>query len=108
MKFAHKLISVAVLSLLGFALLAVTGVGSNKVSAAANCVPYDPNSSISTPVFNNFCGVPQGIGDEPDFVRVRKSTNGNDTDNANNPVFTDTVNGVCSANEFAFWSAFLS
>lgn len=98
MKFAHKLISAAVLSLVGFGLLAVTGVGSNKASAAANCVPYDPNSSISTPVFNNFCGVPQGIGDEPDFVRVRKSTNGNPTDNANNPVFTDTVNDVCSAN----------
>lgn len=93
--------SLVALGILTTALIA--GLGGGHVKAA--CSPYDPNSSISTPVFNNFCGVPNGIGDEPDFVRVRQSSNGNVRDNQNNPAYTNSVASACNAGDkFDVWT----
>lgn len=96
-----KVLTTAALSLIGVMLF---GLGMNaKVSAA--CMQFDPNSTLSTPVFNNFCNAPNGIGNENDFVRIRQSSNGDDTDNINNPHFSDPLSAACSAGDkFDIWT----
>ena len=91
--------AITLVSVIGLSL----GLGA-KASAA--CVQYDPNATTpTTPVFNNICNVPQGIGNEPDFVRVRQSSNGNNEDNQNNPAYVDTLNAACNANDqFDVWT----
>src|SRR5581483_7076326 len=95
MKIKHlivkSLLAVAVVS-----ALALVG-GVKHASADANCVPYNPNTIFKTPIFNHYCDVPNGVGDEPDFVRVRQDMNGNNEDNQNNPLYTGgTLNAACN------------
>ena len=91
-----------IVAVLLFGLIFMAHTGHAK---ADSCTPYDPNSSISTPVYNNFCGVPQGVGNEPDFVRVRQNSNGNDEDNTSNPAYTDTLNAACNSGDtFDVWN----
>lgn len=77
-------------------------------SAGAACWQYDPNgfTTSTTPVFNNICNVPEGIGNESDFVRIRQSSNGNDEDNQNNPNFTvGTLTAACNVGDkFDLWT----
>ena len=59
-------------------------------TAFADCFQYNQNgfTTSATPIFNNICGVP-GIGNESNFVRIRKDLTGDDTDNStNNPSYT--------------------
>jgi hypothetical protein len=76
--------------------------------ASADCYQYNANgfSTSSTPVFNNICGVPEGINNESDFVRIRQSTNGNDEDNINNPTYTvGTLSAKCSTGDkYDLWN----
>ncbi|GAC1391513.1 MAG: hypothetical protein NVSMB46_04310 [Candidatus Saccharimonadales bacterium] len=106
MNFVNKFITKASIvgTLLSVAMLVGLGI-STKASAA--CYQYSANgeNTSATPVFNNFCDAPYGVGNEADFVRVRKSTNGNDIDNQNNPLYTNTLDGVCAANDkFDVWT----
>lgn len=68
-------------------------------SAFADCYVYNQNgfNTSATPVFNNICGVPEGIGNESDFVRIRQNTNGDDTDNTDNSAYTvGTLTSQCT------------
>src|SRR3990167_11443122 len=78
----------AVSMLMGFAFV-------STVQAA--CVQYDPNGTptAKTPVFNQFCGVPNGVGNEADFVRVRANTTG-DPKTGNNADYVDSLNSACT------------
>lgn len=102
MKLFHKLIIGGLSAIIALFVFAIIGLGH----ASAACVQYDANATTpTTPVFNNICGVPNGIGDEPDFVRVRKSTNGNNIDNINNPKYTNVVTDDCKAgNKYDVWT----
>lgn len=79
------------LALAAASVMLVTAGLSGTVSAA---VQYDPNGTPTskTPVFNQFYGVPNGVGNEADFVRV-KTKAGTNADYANN------INGACAADE---------
>ncbi len=96
MKFFNKLSVGSTLAAAALFASVALGLGGH---ASAACTQYDPNSSIQTPVFNNFCGVPNGVGDEPDFVRIRQSANGNNEDNQNNPDYTNAVTAACNTGE---------
>lgn len=78
---------------LGLSFFAVSILSS---SASALRIPYGPGETLdspNTPAFNIYYDVPT-VGDEADFVRVRKS-NGDPTRPATPYVFTDTVNDKC-------------
>ncbi len=79
------------LALAAASVMLVT-VGMSGTASAA--VQYDPNGTptTKTPVFNQFYGVPNGVGNEADFVRV-KTKAGTNADYANN------INGACAADE---------
>lgn len=83
---------------LGLVVAGVALIGNNTAQAAQ--IPYhDPNNQpISTPRFNGYTDVPGGIGDESNFVKLRKS-NGDATVPANQNNFVDPVNGACVVGE---------
>lgn len=68
----------------------------NAVTSAA-CVQYTPGGTgtTSTPVFNQFCGVPGSVGTESDFVRVRPNT-GDNTTPGNNAAYVDSLDATCT------------
>lgn len=51
--------------------------------------PAGGNNGQSTPVFNDFYNVPDGVGDEADFVRVKPKAAGNGS-------YIDTLNSACN------------
>ena len=78
-------------------IFVVLGVLNNQL-ASADCYQYSTSGTMvtsATPVFNNFCNVPYGVGNESNFVRIRQNSNGNDMDNTNNPAYS--TNGLVSA-----------
>ena len=78
--------------------IAVATVSMSQVSAA-QIDPSDPNAPvIKTPVFNTYTNVPSGVGNEADFVKLRKS-NGDGTVPATQNAFIDPVNAVCTVGE---------
>jgi len=93
MKRIQKLLAGAGLAL----VMNLVGVLGFNAVASASCIQYDANgtSTTSTPAFNAFCNVPDGVGNEADFVRVRPST-GDDTSPANNDAYVDTLNAACN------------
>lgn len=77
-------------------LLAFVTVG---IANAAQIDYNDPNNQpISTPRFNGYTNVPGGIGDESNFVTLRKSS-GDPTVPAIQNNFIDPVNATCNAGE---------
>ena len=95
MKFLNKtflkggmIASMAVSLLMGVVFVA---------TASAACIQYNANgtSTSKTPVFNQFCGVPSGVGNEADFVRVRQNATGNPT-TGDNAAYVDTLNNACA------------
>ena len=56
-----------------FLTLAVSLIGGNGKVSADCLYQYSANgfTTSSTPVFNSICGVPYGINNEPNFVRIR-------------------------------------
>lgn len=76
-------------------VLTLTASLGFTAAASADCTQYNPNgtSTSATPIFNNFCGVP-GVGDEPDFVRVRANTTGDPT-TGDNAAYVDALNNAC-------------
>lgn len=101
MKSLTKLLTAGVLAATA---LGVTVFGFNGNAAAnASCRwQYTNNGDFttsSTPVFNSICGVPQGVGNEPDFVQLRQSTNGNDEDNQNNPDYAKSLTAACNVGD---------
>jgi hypothetical protein len=96
MKFLNKLTTgIAALSLSTALFLASGGM------ASAACWQYDPSgfTTSNTPVFNNICGVPNGIGNESDFVRIRPNTTGDDTSTSNNSAYVDTLSSACNSGD---------
>lgn len=93
---------------LSVALAVSMAGGGSRAAAAVACYNYNPSGqsqTSQTPVFNNFCNAPYGVGNEADFVRVRENSNGVVTDNANNPAYTDTVASACDAGQkFDVWN----
>jgi hypothetical protein len=82
------------------ALTIVTGVafGIGKVQAAQ--IPWTGENlpSIHTPVFNTYTDIPAGIGNEADFVKLRKC-NGDPTVPAYQNNFIDPVDATCTVGE---------
>ncbi|MEI8188067.1 MAG: hypothetical protein WCG30_03945 [Candidatus Saccharibacteria bacterium] len=103
--FKKPTILAGILSL--FTLLTTT-VFAGSISANANCLyNYNPKGfdTSATPVFNSICNVPD-LGNEPNFVRIRQNTNGNDMDNAHNPSFTSAgLTSSCAVGtKFDIWN----
>lgn len=106
-KFIH-LFNTAFITL---AALGASMFGFNGVVAAdsASCLfQYQSNGQFTTsatPVYNSICNVPNGVGNEPNFVRIRQSSNGNDMDNQNNPVYSDSLTSACTNNsKYDIWT----
>lgn len=82
------------------ATAAIVGVltGSSKVHAAQ--IPWTGTNlpSIQTPVFNIYTNIPSGVGDESDFVKLRKS-NGDPTVAAADNNFVDPVDAACNVGD---------
>lgn len=93
-KLSNSLVLVAVAMALGLSTVMSSGI------AAAAQIPYDPNGTptSNTPVFNQFTNVPNGVGDESQFVRIRPST-GDVTSTANNASYTNSLNTVCNTGD---------
>jgi hypothetical protein len=66
--------------------------------ASADCFQYNANgfTTSNTPVFNNICNVPNGIGDEANFVKIRPNTTGDDTSTSNNAAYAANLNAACN------------
>lgn len=83
----------------GLLVAAVSAMLGGVFVATANaaCVQYDPNGTPTskTPIFNQFCGVPNGVGNEADFVRVRQNVTGNPT-TGDNAAYVDSLNSACA------------
>lgn len=78
--------------------LAVVALGTFGLAAKSHAIVYDPNNPVptsTTPAFNVFTNVPNYIGDESDFVRLRNS-NGDPTVPANQNNFVDPLNSACA------------
>ena len=105
MKLSAKLSTLITASAIGVVSL-LFGLSAN--ASAACLYQYNANgfTTSNTPVFNSICGVPQNIGDESNFVRIRQSANGVDTDNTNNPQYTiGALSGACnSGDKFDVWN----
>lgn len=85
-------------SALAVFMAAVALVTFNASQAQAIQIPYSEigNYSFQEPVFNTYTEVPNGIGNEADFVRIRKST-GDVSDNQGGARNFEYVNGLDSA-----------
>lgn len=77
-------------------LLAFVTVG---IANAAQIDYNNPNNQpIQNAIFNAYTNVPAGVGNEADFVRLRKS-NGDPTVPANQNDFTDPLNDTCAVGQ---------
>ncbi len=86
-----------------------TSVSADSTSTASCKYQYANNGDFTTsatPVFNSICNVPNGVGNEPDFVRIRQNSNGNDEDNTNNPTYTiGSLSATCNTGDkFDVWN----
>lgn len=106
MKLFSKIAAAATVGIVSLASLSM--LFSGTASAASCLYQYNANglSTSPTPVFNSICGVPNGINNEPDFVRIRQSSNGNVIDNQNNPGYTvgSLTNACTSGSKFDVWN----
>lgn len=92
-SFIKRALPAAVLATIAIAL-----IGSARVSAAQ--IPYNPGGTgtSTTPAFNVFTGVPNGVGNEADFVKLRTSTGDPKVVPTANP-FIDPVNDDCKVGD---------
>jgi hypothetical protein len=106
MKLFSKLITAATATFVSLAALTMIVGGT----ANADCLyQYNANgfTTSATPVFNSICGgVPEGINNETDFVRIRQNTNGDDTDNQNNSAYTvGSLTSACTTGtKYDIWN----
>jgi hypothetical protein len=95
-----------IISILGKGLLAVlfsivaqVAMTSTAQAAQIEYVIGQPLPSLSSPVFNTYYNVPNAIGNEADFVRVRPST-GDPTDSgangARNSLYVNQLTDACA------------
>lgn len=86
--------------LLAIAVATIGAAGTVSGSAHAAQIDYNnPNNQvIKTPVFNTYTNVPGGIGNEADFVNLRKSS-GDPTVPAINNNFIDPLSATCMIGE---------
>lgn len=78
--------------------VAVATIGVSQVHAAQVDYNNPNNQPIQNPVFNTYTNVPAGVGNEADFVKLRKS-NGDGTVPATQNNFIDPVNAACTVGE---------
>ncbi|MGI9028276.1 MAG: hypothetical protein ACR2FM_05570 [Candidatus Saccharimonadales bacterium] len=75
--------------------LAITTLMASSLSGVATAaVAYDPNGTptAKTPIFNQFYNVPNGVGNEADFVRVKPKA-------GTNADYVNAISAACAANE---------
>lgn len=84
-------------SMLALAGMLVFGLGSAQ-AAQIPYVPGQPLDSPNTPGFNLYTNVPNGVGNEADFVKLRKS-NGDPKVAGSVSIFTDPVSATCNVGE---------
>lgn len=86
-------------SALALALVSTLVLGLGSAQAAQTpYVPGEPLQSPTTPRFNMYTNVPAGVGNEADFVALRKS-NGDPTVAGSVSNFIDPVSATCVAGE---------
>lgn len=104
MKIFNKITALSAMLVLATASVLVAFSGT----ASAACYQYNQNgfTTSSTPVFNNICGVPEGINNEANFVRIRQNVNGNDMNNNSNPAYSiGTLSATCNTGtKFDVWN----
>jgi hypothetical protein len=83
--------------LISFTIIGLATIGLSSTVLAREQIPYNPNGTrtSTTPVFNIYTDVPNYIGNEADFVRLRKS-NGDPTVPANQNNFVDPLSDSCA------------
>ncbi len=96
-------------SMIVIIVLCFTGLAVFNASVSADCYQYSSTGTMvtsATPVLNNFCNVPNNIGNESNFVRIRQNVNGNDEDNYNNPTYsTSGLTSACSVgSKYDIWN----
>lgn len=81
-------------------LVTVAAVLINGARVSAAQIPYNPGGTgtSTTPAFNVFTGVPNGVGNEADFVKLRTSTGDPKVVPTANP-FIDPVNDDCKVGD---------
>jgi len=84
------------------AVTAITALTTGIVSTVhAAQIPYVPGQdlpSLQNPVFNTYTNIPNGVGDESDFVRLRVST-GDPKVPATQQNYIDPVNSSCNVGD---------
>ncbi len=100
MKFMKnlKLAVASLLSASAFALATMSGAQAAQIPY----VPGQPLDSPTTPAFNVYTNVPNGVGNEADFVRVRPST-GDVTNNGasgeRNALYVNGLEAACNVGD---------
>ncbi len=74
------------------AVMAGVFVGLGGHASARTLYSGNGNATSKTPVFNEFYGVPNGVGDEADFVRVKPQAGGNDA-------YVNNLNTTCNTGD---------
>ncbi len=96
----------SLLSVLFLALAVSLIGGSGRVNA--DCLyQYSANgfTTSPTPVFNSICGVPYGINNEPNFVRIRPDINGDENTTNNSSYTTNVLNSACTTgSQYDVWT----
>ena len=93
-KSIHKFI----LSVFTLSFFVLTLNTASSVYAAQIDYNNPNNQPIQNPTFNAYTNVPAGVGNEADFVRLRKS-NGDPTVPANQNDFSDPLSNGCSVGQ---------
>lgn len=84
-------------SLTGLLVVSMFGLASVFSAGKVQAIPYGDPAPV-TPAFNIYTGAPHGVGDEPDFVRLRNS-NGNPTVSAVENNFVDPLGATCNVGD---------
>jgi hypothetical protein len=92
-----KFIKSSLLTFVAVGLLA-SGLIGTASAAQIPYVPGEPLPAPTTPAFNIYTNVPAGVGNEADFVKLRKS-NGDPTVPAATSNFIDPVNADCKVGD---------
>lgn len=94
--------SVTALATAVFSLALFAGISGSANAAQIPYVEGQPLPSIQNPVFNTYTNIPNGIGNEADFVRIRPST-GNVADNGaggvRNALYVNGLDAKCSVGD---------
>lgn len=97
-RIKQSFVALSVAFMSGISMLAMTN------TAQALQIPYEDigSTSITEPVFNTYTNVPNGVGNEADFVRIRPSTGDvadNGVNGVRNALYNNNFGSKCEAGQ---------